>query len=462
MIKFRYTLFNRKYFIIIKMNSLNKQQYLASRALSGIDLVIAGAGTGKTKTLIEKVKNVIKAGIAKPEEILILTFSNKAAGEIKERVRASIGSKADKIVSGTFHSFSLNFLKENKPLISFYDYTNFPEVIDDQKKKNIINSVIRKSLSKFYGMPVDIIYGLMENIHSLNKRIRRKLIQLGVIDDINDLCNKYREFKLSNNLIDFKDMIDLSISILEEHEIIRENTRNRFKYIFVDEFQDTSENNFRLIRLLLNKTGSNLFLVGDDWQSIYGFRGSQIDYLINMKKYFPDARIHKLNINYRSKEEIVKLSNKFIKLNKYRTSKSLKSFNGKGGIINNYCVESFKEEAEIIRQILGNEDLKINGSAAILYRNNRQGDFLTERLNLENLSKNAVNLMTMHSSKGLEFDTVILAGLSDDIIPDTSNNIEEERRLLYVALTRAKEKLYIIHHKTGDGGLSRFAEELGF
>ncbi|MBN2039844.1 MAG: ATP-dependent helicase [Spirochaetes bacterium] len=445
------------------MNKLNKKQHKASLPVCGIELVIAGAGTGKTKTLIEKVNNILRSNTAKPAELLILTFSNKAAQEIKDRVQSQIGMDAERIISGTFHSFCLGFLRRNSRLLfSEYGYKIFPEIIDNTKKTSIRNNFIREFLPEFYGLPMDIISGLLENTISLSKKMYRKLYRLGIIDELKKIENKFMEYKILNNLIDFGDMIDFTVEILEKDKKIREDVHKSIKYIFVDEFQDTSEDNFRLIKLLLNKKNPNLFLVGDDWQSIYGFRGAKIDYLINMKKYFSKVKIHKLDKNYRSKKEIVKLSNKFIRTNKYRTGKKLKSFKGRGGIIRNFSVESFAEEAEVITAILKSKEFRGQGTAAILYRNNRQGSFLSERLKPDDLHGASVKLMTMHASKGLEFDSVIIAGLSDEIIPDTSTDIEEERRLLYVALTRAMEKLYIIHHKTNDGGLSRFAEELGF
>lgn len=443
------------------MTLLNKQQYLASLPAGGISLVIAGAGTGKTKTIIEKVKNIINHGIAEPEDILILTFSNKAAQEIKERVKSGISSDADGIRSGTFHSFCLNLLRENtNAFIHSSGFKHFPEVIDQEEKNKLQMDLLRNSKDRFLGIPLDVASGLLEN-RRLDQHSLRKLDSLGIIKELDDFEQRFRQYKISHNLIDFSDMMRFAIDMLSNNKTIREQAVNTYKYILIDEFQDTSEDNLKLIKLMMDEKNPNLFLVGDDWQSIYGFRGSRIDYIVRLRKYFPDAVIYKLSVNYRSKKEIIKLSNNFIRKNKYRTRKKLKAVRGGGGTIKNFCVNSIDEEVSVIRSILEKDKINLDDTA-LIYRNNWQEDYIRKKLTIDGSPKvDVIKYMTMHSSKGLEFGSVIIAGLSDKIIPDASADIEEERRLLYVALTRAKDNLYIVHHKSADGSLSLFASELG-
>ncbi len=456
---------------------LNKQQYRASLSAGGINLVIAGAGTGKTKVLVEKVKNIISEKTAKPENILILTFSNKAAGEIKSRIKSITGKDADRITSGTFHSFCLNFLKTNYGIfLSEYGFKEFPQVIGDRQRNLLKKELLQNFKARFYGMPVDVISGLADNTDSLDKKTFNKLRRFGILDELDAFKQVFRKYKIDHSLIDFRDMMDFTINIMTGNRSLKKAVRARYRYILIDEFQDTSEDNFKLIRLLLNNKSPNLFIVGDDWQSIYGFRNARIEYIVRIRKYFPDAKVYKLNINYRSRKEIISLSNNFISRNKYRTSKKLKSFRGNGGYISYRQVGSFSEEPEFIRNII--ESGKNNsGSVAVLYRNNWQGEYLKNKLmqkttgnfnsmdldsmNLDSMNLDSINFMTMHSSKGLEFDSVIITGVSDEIIPDISSDIEEERRLLYVAMTRARDNLYIIHHKAPDGGPALFAKELG-
>lgn len=446
------------------MPSLNRQQYRASRPGGGVNLVIAGAGTGKTSTLIEKVKNIIKEGSTDSTNILILTFSRKAAGEIRERVRSVIGERADNITAGTFHSFCLGFLRaHDKIFLKSEGFTSFPRVIDDDLREELIHQLVEDALEDFFGLPVDLVKYLLESYDRLDNQIKKKLIRMGISDNIARLRDLFRDLKRERNCIDFQDMIDYSIRLLKENRDIRLSIIERFRYILVDEFQDTSEDNFRLIKLMLPDSNPSLFVVGDDWQSIYGFRDARVEYIVRMRSFFPDVRVFKLRTNYRSRKEIVLISNRFIGKNRVRTRKRIRSFKGRGGVIRGIRVGGFADEIRSIQRIL---DVEINNTEeiALLYRNNWQGEYIIEYLNdyRKYIDEKRIQLMTIHSSKGLEFHTVIIAGLSDEIIPDKSSDLEEERRLLYVALTRARERLYLLYHTSKSGEISRFAGELGF
>jgi DNA helicase-4 len=200
-------------------------------------------------------------------------------------------------------------------------------------------------------------------------------------------------------------------------------------------------------------------MVGDDFQSIYKFRHSRVEYIINAKKFFPGITIHKLTVNYRSHKEIITISNRFINLNKFRTSKKITSHRGKGGKVKLYNIEDMENEAQVLIKIISK--VPGNYTIAVLYRNNYQGSFLKSRIESDN-SGREIEFMTMHGSKGLEFDTVIIAGISDKIIPDKTSDIEEERRLFYVALTRAKKELHLLYYKNGPDELPRFIKEIGY
>ncbi|MBP7738944.1 MAG: ATP-binding domain-containing protein [Spirochaetes bacterium] len=197
--------------------------------------------------------------------------------------------------------------------------------------------------------------------------------------------------------------------------------------------------------------------MGDDWQSIYGFRGAAVEYILNMRRHFPDARIHRLTVNYRSRKEIVSLASGFIKHNNHRTRKRLISSRGKGGVVRFYRVLDFDGEADAVREIIAGH--APDRTLAVLYRNNWQGRFLKERLGGEGAA--GVFFMTMHASKGLEFDRVVISGVCDSVLPDGDNDIEEERRLLFVACTRARDELHVIVHADDEGGASLFGRELG-
>ncbi len=442
--------------------SLNKDQYNASRPVGGISLVIAGAGTGKTRTLVEKVNNIIICGIP-PEKTLILTFSRKAADEIAERVRTAIGDGAQGLVSGTFHSYCLSLLREyREAFLTEEGFSAFPQVVDDELRDQLLTDIIGHSLDQFLGLPIHAIKYLLNNYEKLDSNNKKKLLGNGIAEMLFEVRKLYRQMKCSMNCIDFEDMIDFSIRLLEKHETIRNDVVNRFDYILVDEFQDTSENNFRLLKLLLPSISPNLFVVGDDWQSIYGFRDARVEYTVRMKRYFPNVTLYKLRKNYRSRKEIVSLSNRFIRRNRFRTRKRIVSSRGRGGRIVSIGVQSLAEECRTIQNIVKGEREHAE-TIAVLYRNNWQGNYIRDRLtDSHQHCGNEVVMMTIHSSKGLEFHTVIIAGVMDEILPDRSSDLEEERRLFYVALTRAKEQLFILYHRNPDDTLPRFALELGF
>ncbi len=444
---------------IICMEQINKNQAKASSGTGGVSLVIAGAGTGKTTTMIRKIINCIDAGIVTPERILIMTFSRKAAEEIRERISRNSSSTGEIGFAGTYHSFSLKLLKEySSGYLIMKEQPSFPSVIREEDKEKAMRNIVMRDPGRFSGVPYDAVLSIAENLERLPDYMMKKLRNSPLYNELLNVKDEYRRYKASGNLIDYEDMIDDAALLLETNPVIRSDVNSRFTYIFVDEFQDTSENNLRLLNALVPETGRNLFMVGDDFQSIYAFRAARVEYLINIKKYFPETEIHKLTMNYRSRKEIVKLSNRFIRLNRFRTDKSIKSFRGKGGRVIFHQAENAISEAGIISRIICRDSSTKN--TGILYRNNSQGEIIRKHSG-QNLN-DSVNLMTMHASKGLEFERVIIAGISDRIIPDRASNIEEERRLFYVAMTRAKDEMHLIYYKNSNGRLPRFIWELGF
>lgn len=442
------------------METLNEEQFLASRPDRGVSLVLAGAGTGKTSTLVEKVRNVIREIPLPPENALVLTFSKKAAGELRDRISAGIAAGPCQIATGTFHSFCLDLLRSNGELfMGKYGFSALPGVLDEDEKNNLIRSIIYPELERFLGLPAGIVHELMIKADSLDAWTRRKLERAGLIEELGCLRRRYAELKRDLNLIDFEDMMEFAIRLLEENPGLRRAVHEQYRYVFVDEFQDVSDDNFRLMKLILPDAGGNLFAVGDDWQSIYGFRNARVEYTVKIRKYFPGAVVRRLTVNYRSREEIVRLSNRFIRKNRFRTRKRLVSRRGKGGLVRFHAVRSHEEEARVIAAIMARADP--GASIAVLYRNNWQGRLARDLIYPDGQSEMNVSFMTMHASKGLEFDTVIVAGVADGIIPDRDSDREEERRILYVAMTRARDELHVIAHLNDAGQVGQFGKELG-
>ena len=286
------------------------------------------------------------------------------------------------------------------------------------------------------------------------------------------LIQKFNDYCLNKSYLDFNDLILSAIDLIKNHREIRENIQARYKYILVDEFQDVNNLQVDLLSLLLTPE-SQLFCVGDDWQSIYGFRGSNVDYIVNFEKHYPNSNTIKLNLNYRSTKNIVNASNEVIKNNKTMVHKHVEAFKKSNSAI--HVHEGRTEEESISFAIEEVNKLFQEGynkeDILFLYRRSKMYDPYFEEFKKQRLF---VNNKTIHASKGLEAKAVFIIGLTDgnggfpdiwlsdavfQIIKESDHDflIEEERRLFYVALTRAKEHVYLLTQK---GNRSRFIDEI--
>lgn len=286
------------------------------------------------------------------------------------------------------------------------------------------------------------------------------------------IITEYIEYNTNKSYLDFNDLISKTASLFTNHEDVRQRYQEKFKYVLVDEFQDVNNLQVELIRLLIQPE-TQLFCVGDDWQSIYGFRGSNVEYIINFEKYFANAQVIKLNQNYRSERNIVEASNEVIKYNKHKVEKDISAIKDteqkiiiqKGNNLEHnirYCIEKVQE---LLEEGYAKDDI------LFLYRRN---NMFTSYRNEFKQNKFFVNGKTIHASKGLEAKVVFIIGLTEgkggfpdvwledrlfQIIKAADYNLllEEERRLFYVAITRAKDKLYLITEK---GNESSFLNEI--
>lgn len=438
------------------MTDFNLQQVKASRPGTGTHLVIAGPGTGKTRTMIERILNTAAVFSIQPENMLILTFSRKAADEIRERLNASSGIDFSKAFAGTFHSFCLRILMDNSELyLSRTGMKTFPQVIDNELKETIRHELFMSDPERFMGIPCDAVIKIMERQKPFPGKTAKRIEKSGLNSRFEQFREEYRAYKQKNSLIDYSDMTEHAIAMLSSGEEAAEQLRSKYRFIFIDEFQDTSRDDFMLISLVAGRD-SGIFMVGDDYQSIYRFRGAKVEYLVNIRRFFPAANIHKLTVNYRSHSEIVDLSNRFILHNSFRSKKKIVSAKGKGGSVQFHRAKSLPDEAGIISQIISGRDDTY--SCAVLCRNNYQ---ITRLKPLITCGERKISLLTMHASKGLEFDCVIISGVSDAVIPDRDTDIEDERRLFYVALTRARLDLHIIYETNDKGKIPRFIAECG-
>lgn len=601
---------------------LNEEQYRAASSIEGPSLIIAGAGSGKTRMLTYRIAHMLESGIA-DRNILALTFTNKAAKEMKERITALTGAQGKGVTATTFHSFGLGLLKQ---YIQHLGYKNNFTVYDTNDNTALLKNVI---VSLGYEL-ADYSTGPLLSLFSDMKcgRHREGLQEDSALKEI------YEEFLATQkayNVVDFDDLIRLPIQIFEKRPDVLENVQERFRYILVDEFQDTSALQYRFVSMIAKKYG-NIAVVGDDDQSIYSWRGADYHNILSFEQDFPTLHEYKLERNYRCSGNILEAANTLIVNNSNRKEKKLWTRDEKGSSIfvtsnedeeeeayyishhikdrslklglsySDFAIlvrtntllskletalmengiptqvsggQSFFERKEIrdllcylkvivneddsvsllriintprrgigrvtieklrahadkkktslfdalsdfayaadapvtgkakdaikkfVEDVIRWKDLAVNNEKALLlqtiiedisYRERLYEEFpespktvdykmqsleflrqrisryekanpdmtLRDYLNLtmilgeENTDpeKGKVNLMTMHAAKGLEFDTVYLAGVEDNIVPssraleENPANIEEERRLFYVAITRAKKELTITY-----------------
>ena len=594
------------------LNNLNDEQRKAAKKVEGSSLILAGAGSGKTRTVTYKIAYMVKELNINPSSILALTFTNKAANEMKERIIELIGDNSNDMNISTFHSFAVRLLRIYAKEIG---YSNSFNIYDTDDSKSLLKKILKK---------LNIDNGITPSRY-LNKisKLKESEIYYDNLSEEMDLniklnqvfYNIYKEYQDSlekNNCMDFSDILLNCKKLLDNKEILNK-IQERYKYILVDEYQDTNNIQYQIVQAIARKF-KNICVVGDEDQSIYAFRGADISNILNFEKDYPESLVIKLEQNYRSTQNILNLANSVIKNNKSSKGKKLWSNNDVGDKIKVFQANDPYDEANFIAGIIKNSN-KDYKDYTILYRANFQSRILEQELTrynipckvfgglsfyqrkeikdllsylifiknpldeinfercisnpkrkigektiskikenankyntdlmsamlYENNSKissfydlikdfidysnnnnvssllryiidkigyidyintneadkdrvknidellnaiieierdipdltleeyltsislanssdsinddNYVKLMTIHSSKGLEFDTVFLTGLERGIFPSNSSlenetELEEERRLCYVAITRAKNSLYLTHTKS--------------
>lgn len=553
------------------LNILNKPQREAAEQVEGPSLILAGAGSGKTRVLVSKVLNLIHNYQVSPFNILMITFTNKAAKEMKER----IGNYQIGFV-GTFHSLCARILRENAEKIGFNRYF---VIYDDDDKEALVKQILKDSADKL--TPSFYLNRIAYCKHYLISPQRYTSVFADYTAlKVADFYHEYQKALQKNNAMDFDDLLVKTVELFMHNEDVLEKYQNLYAYMFVDEFQDTNIAQYRLVRQLGRKRG-NVTVVGDFSQSIYSWRGAHIENLTKFTEDFPGAKTYYLNINYRSTQTILDLAHKIISRNKSHPVLQLQTENkGNGSEVVVYVADNQDDEAAYIaatiekrRQMVPLTDM------AVLYRTNAQSRAVEEKFlrfgipyvliggtrfyerkeikdvlsylrlilnpqdevsknrliklgkrkfaafasvlpqlqkdledittteiiekilkevgylgqfndsdeedleRLQNIRElqtvaqnfprlaefmeqvmlveseyaagekkgaNGVRLMTLHQSKGLEFKVVFLIGLEEGIMPhirsiDDEQSLEEERRLMYVGVTRAKEELHLTY-----------------
>lgn len=562
------------------IEGLNNKQKEAVNHDVGPLLIAAGAGSGKTKTLTSRIIRLIESGIA-PEKILAITFTNKAAEEMRRRIWSKeLGIRGNEMFVGTFHSLGARILKAEA---AYWDRTANYTIFDEDDSMSLIKKVTKAmDLNKEQYPPT--------MVRAIISKTKDELWEHPRGDIFIRAFNRYEEALTTNNAFDFDDLIQKVVLMFLEDKAILQKYQSRWQYILVDEFQDINTSQYELVKLLA-RPHQNLFVIGDDFQSIYQFRGADYRNFLNFEKDWPSAKVVLLEQNYRSQPTIVRAANNVIANNKLQKPKTLWSDKPAGELVTVIGTNNDNDEAEwvvskIIELIRPCEGKNLGGMA-ILYRTNAQSRAIEQNLiiaripyrifggirfydrkevkdlvaalrlahnpsdtvSAERLLKNfpkkvsahliatlprlagelnvvelinyvlnesdyfellekhhpnyqerienvneliifsgqfiktglgplieqislassaetpkdqtGVNLMTIHLAKGLEFKNVFVVGCDEGTLPhhrsyNEAGGIEEERRLMYVAMTRAQDRLFLTYHNMG----SRFLYEI--
>ena len=458
---------------IFCINGMQLDQYQKNIVLddSNALLVIAGAGSGKTFTILGKIKYLIERLNYKPNDILCISLTNDTVNNLKNKLE-NLGYKIDVY---TFHKLGFKILNNvNKYSIIHSDYLNF--IIDeyflsyiyfDKKRKRTFLKLLK--ISKFDNLTINknyldlkkiIITGIhliKNNNIDFNKLVikySKMFFKKNIFKYILDIFLIYKRELESLNMVDFDDMINLASLFLENNKL-----NFNYKYIIIDEYQDTSLSRYNLIKNISNQCSAKIMAVGDDWQSIYRFTGCDLNLFLDFKKLFKNGKVMSINNTYRNSKELIFIASNFIMRNKNQLKKELVSFKNNLKPIKIFY-ENNKNDLQKLIEYINSDDILILG------RNN----YDIKKYNI----KSNINYLTVHKSKGLEADEVILINLENKIdgFPNKKKNVkvlekikknivefpyDEERRLFYVALTRTKNSIYLLINKNNK---SVFVNEL--
>jgi len=385
------------------LKGLNKVQKEAVTATEGPVLVLAGAGSGKTRTLTYRIAYLIKEKKVKPSQILAVTFTNKAAKEMKERVKKLLKADIAPLWMGTFHSICARIVRmESKHINYDKNFTIYDVEYQVRALKKVISNLgipqqqfspklIQSRLSRIknhYLFPEDLP---TENVHGLDELLP-------------EIYTAYQKYLHSNNAMDFDDLLMKPIELFTENPKIRNKYSKKFKYILIDEYQDTNRTQYLFVKKLVDKH-PNLFVVGDEDQAIYGWRGADLNNILNFNKDFPEAKVFKLEENYRSYSNILQASNSVVKNNTERIGKNLWSKKKEGEKIQLYIATMEDDEAKHVVEII-HEEMYTNKrnfkDIAILYRTNAQSRIIEDVLRKNAIAYNIVGGLKFYERKEIK------------------------------------------------------------
>lgn len=362
-------------------DTLNDRQCEAVKHTEGPLLITAGAGSGKTKVLTCRIAHLLELGVA-PYRILAITFTNKAAREMKERVENLVGAQADSIWLSTFHSFCAKLLRFE--VDGFHGYTRNFTIYDSSDQLVLVKECLKKlNLDDKQFTPRSVL-GTISSAKNVLMDARAFAAKASDFYEqkVADVYAMYQDKLRENNAVDFDDLLFLAVRLLQENDEVREKYQSRFQYILVDEYQDTNHAQYALTKILAARW-RNICVVGDADQSIYAWRGADIRNIIDFTRDYPDAASIKLEQNYRSTKTILHAANAVIDNNESRPKKTLWTENPTGNKIIHYQAQTEHDEADYIAGVIYNRheiSHEPYGDMAILFRTNAQSRVLEEKL----------------------------------------------------------------------------------
>lgn len=443
-------------------DSLNPEQYEAVCHYEGPLLILAGAGSGKTRVLTHRVAWLMEEKGVDPWNIMAITFTNKAAGEMRERVGRMLDGDADRAWVATFHSTCVRILRRYIDRIGFG--TNFT-IYDSDDQKSVIKEICKRLnvdtklyKERFFMSAIsaakDELVGPEEYAMKTSSDFRMKKVA--------EVYSEYQKQLHSSNALDFDDLICKTVELFQSCPEVLEYYQERFRFIMVDEYQDTNTAQFKLISLLASKYG-NLCVVGDDDQSIYKFRGANIGNILNFEHFFPDAKVIRLEQNYRSTQNILDVANEVIRNNKGRKSKRLWTDNGTGDKVKFRQFMNAFEEAEYVAGLING---KVNrgawkyGDCAILYRTNAQSRMFEEKFLMANIPYKIVGGVNFYARKEIKDVLAYLKTIAngeDDLAVRRIINVPK-RGIGATTISRVQE--YAIAHEASFYNALRVAETI--
>ena len=386
------------------LEELNDVQKDAVTYVDGPMLILAGAGSGKTRVLTYKIAYLIDMGIVKPWEVLAITFTNKAAKEMRERVDNLLPDMSKEIWLGTFHSVCVRILKREIELLG---YTRDFNIMDELDKQRVVKDILKRMNIDDKQFPANsICYEISSAKDKLKNAAMYATEARGDFrkEKIAEVYKEYEREIKKNNSVDFDDIIMLTVELFKKHFDRLEYYQNKFKYILVDEYQDTNHAQFVLISMLASLHGQ-ICVVGDESQSIYGFRGADISNILNFEKQFIGSKVVKLEQNYRSTKNILNAANHVINKNSSKLDKKLWTENDEGDKIKYFTAKNEYDEGQYIvdsiDKMVRENNLKYS-DFAVLFRTNAQARAIEEVFMRESTPYRLIGGLKFYSRKEIK------------------------------------------------------------